>query len=246
MTDPAASAGPAAVIDTRKLRKVYRVGAEDVVALDGVSLRVRRGESLAVMGPSGSGKSTFMNLIGCLDQPTSGMYLLEGQDVSRLRRDKLAEVRSRKIGFVFQGFNLLSRSSAMENVELPLTYAGVQREERRERATRALTVVGLGNRLNHLPSELSGGQQQRVAIARALVNDPAVILADEPTGNLDSRSSEDIMRVFHRLNTERGITIVIVTHEVDIANWTARIVTFLDGRVVDDRPSTVGSARGSA
>ncbi|HEY7993464.1 MAG TPA: ABC transporter ATP-binding protein [Candidatus Eremiobacteraceae bacterium] len=236
-----------AVIDTRKLRKVYRVGAEDVVALDGVSVRVRSGESVAVMGPSGSGKSTFMNLIGCLDQPTSGAYFLEGQDVSHLHGDKLAEVRSRKIGFVFQGFNLLSRSSAAENVELPLTYSGVPHEERRERAASALKAVGLGHRMNHLPSELSGGQQQRVAIARALVNDPAVILADEPTGNLDSHSSEEIMRLFLRLNDERGMTIVIVTHEHDIANWTARIVTFLDGHVVDDRPSAqVAAARGSA
>jgi len=235
------------VIDTRKLRKVYRVGVEDVVALDSVSVCVRGGESVAVMGPSGSGKSTFMNLIGCLDQPTSGTYLLEGQDVSRLHGDKLAEVRSRKIGFVFQGFNLLSRSSAAENVELPLTYPGVPHEERRERAASALTAVGLGHRLNHLPSELSGGQQQRVAIARALVNDPAVILADEPTGNLDSHSSEEIMRLFLRLNTERGMTIVIVTHELDIANWTARIVTFLDGQVVDDRPNArVASATGGA
>jgi putative ABC transport system ATP-binding protein len=236
------------VIETRDLRKVYHVGSEDVVALDGVSLRVRRGESVAVMGPSGSGKSTFMNLIGCLDQPTSGQYLLEGKDVSRLSGDRLADVRSRKLGFVFQGFNLLSRSSAAENVELPLTYAGVAHDERRERAARALASVGLGHRLNHLPSELSGGQQQRVAIARALVNDPAVILADEPTGNLDSHSSEEIMRVFHKLNSERGITIVIVTHEPDIANWTARIVTFLDGQVVGDHPVTqpAAAARGSA
>ena len=236
------------VIETRDLRKVYHVGSEDVIALDGVSVRVRRGESVAVMGPSGSGKSTFMNLIGCLDQPTSGRYLLEGHDVSRLSGDRLAEMRSRKLGFVFQGFNLLARSSAMENVELPLTYAGVPYEERRERAARALTSVGLGHRVDHLPSELSGGQQQRVAIARALVNDPAVILADEPTGNLDSHSSEEIMRVFRGLNVERGITIVIVTHETDIANWTSRIVTFLDGRVVDDHPVTrsAAAARGSA
>ena len=228
--------GAGTVIETHDLRKIYHVGSEDVIALDGVSLRVRRGESMAVMGPSGSGKSTFMNLIGCLDEPTSGTYLLEGEDVSRLRGDRLAEVRSRKLGFVFQGFNLLARSSAAENVELPLTYAGVPHDERRERAARALGSVGLGHRLNHLPSELSGGQQQRVAIARALVNDPAVILADEPTGNLDSRSSEEIMRVFRRLNAERGITIVIVTHELDVANWTSRIVSFLDGRVVADRP----------
>jgi len=249
MTDSVKASNNAqtAVIDTRKLRKIYRVGAEDVVALDGVSVRVRRGESMAVMGPSGSGKSTFMNLIGCLDQPTSGTYLLEGHDVSHLHGERLAEVRSRKIGFVFQGFNLLSRSSAIENVELPLTYAGVPHEERSERAARALTAVGLGHRLKHLPSELSGGQQQRVAIARALVNDPAVILADEPTGNLDSHSSEEIMRLFTRLNSESGITVVIVTHEPDIANWTSRIVTFLDGHVVDDRPSAqAASARGSA
>ena len=226
------------VVDARNLRKVYRIGAEDVAALSNVTLSVDPGEFVAVMGPSGSGKSTFMNIIGCLDQPTAGKYLLDGADVSRLSRDQLAEVRSRKLGFVFQGFNLLARSSAIENVELPLTYAGVPVEERHERAAAALKAVGLGNRIKHLPSELSGGQQQRVAIARALVNEPSLILADEPTGNLDSHSSEDIMRLFLGLNEERHITIVVVTHEPDIANFTRRIVTFLDGRVVNDRATT--------
>jgi len=225
------------VVDARNLRKVYHVGAEDLAALGDVTLTVDPGEFVAVMGPSGSGKSTFMNIIGCLDQPSGGTYLLDGHDVSRLSRDQLAEVRSRKLGFVFQGFNLLARSSALENVELPLTYAGVAVEERRARAVAALKAVGLGNRIGHLPSELSGGQQQRVAIARALVNDPSLILADEPTGNLDSRSSEDIMRLFLGLNEQRGITIVIVTHELDVANWTRRIVNFRDGMVVDDHPT---------
>ncbi len=226
----------APTIDVRALRKIYHVGAEDVAALAGVTLQVGSGDFMAVMGPSGSGKSTFMNIVGCLDQPTSGVYLLEGRDVSRLSRDALAEVRSRKLGFVFQGFNLLARSTAIENVELPLTYAGVAVEERQQRAVAALQAVGLGSRLKHLPSELSGGQQQRVAVARALVNDPAVILADEPTGNLDSNSSAEIMRLFAGLNQERRITIVIVTHEADVAAWTRRIVTFRDGRVIDDRP----------
>ena len=226
------------VVDARNLRKVYRIGAEDVAALGNVTLAVDPGEFVAVMGPSGSGKSTFMNIIGCLDQPTAGRYLLDGADVSRLSRDQLAEVRSRKLGFVFQGFNLLARSSAIENVELPLTYAGVPPEERHERAAAALKAVGLGDRVKHLPSELSGGQQQRVAIARALVNDPSLILADEPTGNLDSKSSQDIMRLFLGLNEGRRITIVIVTHEPDVANWTRRIVTFRDGKVVDDRATT--------
>jgi putative ABC transport system ATP-binding protein len=234
--------GRAAVIDVRDLRKTYRVGAEDVAALGGVTLHVDSGEFLAVMGASGSGKSTFMNIIGCLDQPTSGSYLLEGNDVSRLSRDQLASVRSGKLGFVFQGFNLLTRSSAIENVELPLTYAGVQVEDRHERARRALEAVGLGNRLNHKPSELSGGQQQRVAIARALVNDPSLILADEPTGNLDSHSTQEIMSIFHGLNQDRRITIVLVTHEADVAAWSQRIVTFRDGRVLDDRPVTKQSS----
>ena len=235
----------APTIDVRSLRKIYHVGAEDVAALDGVTLQVGSGEFVAVMGPSGSGKSTFMNIIGCLDQPSSGSYFLQGDDVSRLSRDALAEVRSRKLGFVFQGFNLLSRSTATENVELPLTYAGVPQEERRTRAASALEAVGLGHRLRHMPSELSGGQQQRVAIARALVNDPAVILADEPTGNLDSHSSDEIMRLFTRLNAERHITIVVVTHEPDVAAWTHRIVSFRDGRVVDDRPVEQRPAAGA-
>ncbi|HXW76975.1 MAG TPA: ABC transporter ATP-binding protein [Candidatus Eremiobacteraceae bacterium] len=223
------------VIDVRDLHKIYHMGADDVKALDGISLVVGKGEFVAVMGASGSGKSTFMNIIGCLDRPTSGSYLLEGIDVSRLSSDALAEIRSRKIGFVFQGFNLLARTSAIENVELPLTYSGVDPAERAERARAALEIVGLGKRLGHMPSELSGGQQQRVAIARALVNDPAVILADEPTGNLDTRSSEDIMSVFSRLNSERRITVVLVTHEPDIALWSSRMVTFRDGHIIEDK-----------
>jgi putative ABC transport system ATP-binding protein len=223
------------VIEVRNLRKVYELGSEPVAALDGVSLAFERGAFAAIMGPSGSGKSTFMNIIGCLDTPTSGSYLLEGSDVSRLSRDELAAIRSKKLGFVFQGFNLLAKTSAVENVELPLTYAGVPSEERRERAVRALQDVGLGKRLDHQPTELSGGQQQRVAIARALVNDPAVILADEPTGNLDSHSSQDIMGIFAQLNEKRGITVVLVTHEPDVAAWAKRMVTFRDGHVVDDR-----------
>jgi putative ABC transport system ATP-binding protein len=233
------------VIDVRDLHKTYRVGAEDVAALDGVTLHVASGEFLAVMGASGSGKSTFMNIIGCLDQPTSGTYLLEGDDVSRLSRDQLASVRSGKLGFVFQGFNLLTRSSAIENVELPLTYAGVRAENRHARAQRALEAVGLGNRVNHKPSELSGGQQQRVAIARALVNDPSLILADEPTGNLDSHSTQEIMEIFHGLNEERHITIVLVTHEADVAAWSQRIVTFRDGQVLDDRPAAQRASTGT-
>jgi putative ABC transport system ATP-binding protein len=225
------------VIDTRDLHKIYHLGSVEVAAVNGVTLRVDRGEFVAIMGHSGSGKSTFMNLIGCLDRPTSGAYFLEGEDVSHLSGDALAEIRNRRLGFVFQGFNLLSRTTAIENVELPMLYAGMPEDERRRRSLDALKMVGLADRADHAPSELSGGQQQRVAIARALVNDPSVILADEPTGNLDSRSTKDILSVFKDLNTQRGITIVMVTHEPDVAAWTRRTVMFRDGVVIEDRPS---------
>ena len=201
-------------------------------ALKGVSFEVRNGEVIALLGPSGSGKSTMMNIIGCLDQPTSGDYFLDGKNVSHLSEDELAAVRSRKIGFVFQSFNLLSRTTALANVELPLIYAGGK--DRRARAEAALTRVGLGDRLDHKPNELSGGQQQRVAIARSLINDPSIILADEPTGNLDSKSGAEIMSIFQELNEVQGITIVFVTHEPDIAEHTRRIVRLMDGVVVED------------
>lgn len=224
------------VIDARDLTKVYQMGDQQVNALRGASLRVQRGELLAIMGASGSGKSTLMNITGCLDQPTSGEYLLEGVSVRGLNDDDLAEIRGKRIGFVFQSFNLLSRTSAVANVELPLVYSGISGSERRRRALEALDAVGLANRLHHRPNELSGGQQQRVAIARALVNSPSIILADEPTGNLDSRAGLEIMAVVQRLNEERGITIVFVTHESDIARHTRRIVRLADGVVVEDTP----------
>jgi len=207
------------------------MGEMKVHALRGVSLEVERDEIMTIMGPSGSGKSTMMNIIGCLDQPSSGTYLLEGEDVSRLHDDQLAAIRNRRIGFVFQTFNLLARTTALENVMLPLIYAGTGRAERRERAQEALETVGLGHRLDHLPTELSGGQQQRVAIARALVSNPSIILADEPTGNLDSKSGEEVMAVLQGLNRERGILVVLVTHDPMIAQHTERIIHLHDGEI---------------
>jgi putative ABC transport system ATP-binding protein len=226
----------ALVIDIRDLTRVYQMGAEEVHALRGVSLQIRRNEYAAIMGPSGSGKSTLMNLIGCLDTPTSGEYWLNGQEVSRMPDDALARVRNREIGFVFQTFNLLPRASALQNVELPLVYGGVAARARRERARTALSRVGLADRMDHRPNELSGGQRQRVAIARALVNEPAILLADEPTGNLDSATSEEIMRVFETLHVQ-GQTVIMVTHEADIAAHAARVVVLRDGRVASDAPS---------
>ena len=221
------------IIATEGLVKDYHLGPHTVHALRGVSVSIEPGEFVAVMGPSGSGKSTFMNLLGCLDRPTSGRYWLDGQDVARLSRDQLANVRNTKIGFIFQMFNLLARTTALENVELPLLYGGISARERRERARARLEAVGLGEREHHHPSQLSGGQQQRVAIARALVNDPAVILADEPTGNLDTRTSVEILALLQRLNRE-GLTIVLVTHETDIATYASRRLMFRDGRLRSD------------
>ena len=219
------------VIELQNITKVYQMGDVEVHALRGVSLEVAAGEMMTIMGPSGSGKSTLMNVIGCLDQPTSGTYLLEKENVSHLDDDRLAAIRNRQIGFVFQTFNLLARTTALENVLLPLVYAGVGRAERRERARRALETVGLADRMNHTPNELSGGQQQRVAIARALVNDPAIILADEPTGNLDSKSGEEVMAVLQWLNRYQGITVVLVTHDLNIARHASWIVHLYDGLI---------------
>src|SRR3954451_16678109 len=226
------------VISIRDLVKTYIVGEVEVRALRGVNLDVERGEFVAVTGPSGSGKSTFMHIIGCLDRPTSGQYFLDGEDVSRMSKDALAAVRNKKIGFVFQGFNLLSRTSALDNVELPLLYGGngMKTADRHGRAKEMLELVGLGNRTDHHPNQLSGGQQQRVAIARALINNPSILLADEPTGNLDTKTSIEVMGIFQRLNRERGITVVLITHEVDIAEYGNRTVTFRDDQVVADKP----------
>jgi putative ABC transport system ATP-binding protein len=226
-----------ALIETHHLTRIYELGDSTVHALDDVSLTVAHGEFLAIMGPSGSGKSTFMNVIGCLDVPTGGQYLLDGADIGRQGRDELAELRNKKIGFVFQGFNLLPRTSALENVELPMLYNGSSPRDRRARAMDALKAMGLEGREHHHPNQLSGGQQQRVAIARALVNRAPLILADEPTGNLDTRSSVEIMELVVKLNQESGITIILVTHELDIAAFSRRIVKFRDGRVVSDEPA---------
>src|SRR5215208_995555 len=210
------------------------MGDVEIHALRGVSLHIDRGEFVAIMGASGSGKSTTMNILGCLDKPTRGHYILDGQDVSTLSKDELADIRNRKIGFVFQGFNLLARASAMENVELPMLYLGLKTAERIKRATEALDIVGLSGRMHNMPNQLSGGQQQRVAIARSLVNHPSIILADEPTGNLDSRTSVEVMDIFQRLNRERGITVALVTHEPDIAQYASRVIVFKDGRIKRD------------
>lgn len=232
------------VISLDHIHKTYTMGDVEVHALRGISLEIKQGEFVAIMGTSGSGKSTTMNIIGCLDRPTKGHYFLDGEDLSQLSKDQRADIRNKKLGFVFQGFNLLSRTSALENVELPMLYAGVETSERHRRSMEALAAVGLAGREKNHPNQLSGGQQQRVAIARSLVNDPALILADEPTGNLDSRTSVEVMEIFQRLNRERGMTLILVTHEPDIAEYADRVVTFKDGRIKSDVP--VESRRNAA
>jgi putative ABC transport system ATP-binding protein len=221
------------VVEVREVRKNYQLGETEVHALRGVSVKIEAGDFVAIMGASGSGKSTFMNILGCLDKPTSGQYLLEGADVSGLTKKELARIRNQKIGFVFQGFNLLGRTSALENTELPMLYSRANQRDRESRARAALALVGLANREDHFPSQLSGGQQQRVAIARALVNQPLILLADEPTGNLDSRTAVEVMEIFQKLNSE-GLTIVLVTHEPDIAQFAKREIVFRDGQIKRD------------
>ena len=227
-----------AVMRLDHVHKTYYMGDIEVHALRGVSVAIDKGEYVAIMGPSGSGKSTMMNIVGCLDHPTKGTYLLDGRDVSKASKAELADIRNQKVGFVFQSFNLVSRTSALENVELPLIYAGVRAKERAERAKEALGIVGLSDKLRNLPNQLSGGQQQRVAIARALVNNPAIILADEPTGALDTRTSIELMEVFQHLNEERNMTIILVTHEIDISEYAKRVLMFRDGKIVQDYPVT--------
>lgn len=224
------------LIQVRDLWKIYHLGDVEVQALCGASTDIRAGEFVAVMGASGSGKSTFMNILGCLDRPTSGTYRLDGVDVSSLSADQRATIRNRQVGFVFQSFNLIARTSALENVELPLFYSDVPLAEQRQRACEALAAVGLTGRESHVPSQLSGGQQQRVAIARALVNRPSLLLADEPTGNLDTQTSFEILQIFQRLNRDQGITVVLVTHEPDIATYAQRVITFRDGQIISDVP----------
>jgi putative ABC transport system ATP-binding protein len=224
------------LIEVKDLVKIYKLGDMEIPALNGVSLSIATGEFVSIMGSSGSGKSTFMNVLGCLDVPTRGSYFLDGIEVGSLKRDELAHLRNQKIGFVFQGFNLLSRTSAIENVELPLIYSTIPARERRQRAQEALAAVGLSGREDHHSNQLSGGQQQRVAIARALVNKPSIILADEPTGNLDTKTSQEIMQLLTSLNGEQNMTIILVTHEPDISSFTRRIIQFKDGTVLSDRP----------
>lgn len=224
------------LIEVKELTKIYKVGEFGINALNSVSLTITKGEFIAIMGPSGSGKSTFMNILGCLDKPTAGTYFLNNALVSRLKKDELAAIRNKTIGFVFQGFNLLPRTSALEQVELPMLYNGVPAKDRKNRARAALSLVGLSGREAHMPGQLSGGQQQRVAIARALVNNSSIILADEPTGNLDTKTGAGIMELFSALNAGSGITVIVVTHEQDIAAYSRRVIRFLDGGVVSDSP----------
>nr|MBO6295800.1 ABC transporter ATP-binding protein [Schwartzia sp. (in: firmicutes)] len=224
------------LVELKDIHKSFKLGSESIEILHGIDLTVDRGEFVAMMGPSGSGKSTTMNILGCLDKPTSGQYFLDGKDVSKLNRDQLAAIRNSTIGFVFQGFNLLQRTSALENVELPMLYAGIGAKERHRRAKEALVRMGLEERLNHEPSQLSGGQQQRVAIARGIVNRAPILMADEPTGNLDSKTSDEIMRLFQKLSDEEGITIILVTHEPDVAAFAKRQLLFRDGLILEDKP----------